>query len=434
MSDSISKLVSSLPFSGSLSDESLVRLESLAKTRTISKGDVLSKQYASAKEFGFLLEGGMSFFLEIEQLGESLLVGETKTPWTPVGWAGFRPPHRYKTTCLAEQDCQMLFWKRKKLQKLFAEDTQLACHFFCFVIEKLQLLLEATRSLAAAGIPENVFKYPRHPSVGAETDGEIDVVSFLKAAPFFETFSDQHIKALAKIADFRDIRSEEIVQKQGQEVTAFNLLVAGKVVISLETATQLHLLDLIHQRGHVVGWPGANQSTLKADATIKTIEPTTLLSFHRCDLAKLYQEIPELGRDIMERLIWIISNRLRVVRTRYVAQRFKQEFISVANLLDLNATQLSVHSSLHKLPHLLSHALTTGDAFEVLDAISTTGTSLEKALARIIIDGTQATRQEHRFYQGLQKAYHTVVKSPAEMSRREVRNTCAQVFIDDVFP
>ena len=434
MGDSISKLVSSLPFSSSLSDESLSRLEKLAKLRTISKGDVLSKQYSSAKEFGFLIEGGISFFLEIEQLGKDLLVGETRAPWTPVGWAGFRPPHRYKTTCLAERDCQLLFWKRKKLQKLFNEDTQLACRFFCFVIEKLQLLLEATRSLAVAGIPEEDCKFTSRPSVPVEPDGELDVIAFLKAAPFFETFSDEHIEALSKIADLREIGSDALVQKQGDLVEAFNLLVTGKVMIFLETPTHSHPLDLIHQRGHVVGWPGANQSALKADATIKTIETTTLLSFHRSDLAQLYEEIPELGRDIMVRLIWIISNRLRVVRTQYVAHRFKQEFISVANLLDLNATQLSVHSRLHKLPHLLSHALTTGNAFEVLDDISKTGTSLEKGLARVITDGTNATRQEHLFYQGLQKAYHTVVKSPPDLSRREVRNICAQVFIDDVFP
>ena len=431
---SISELVSSLPFRSSLSDESLSRLEKLAKTRTISKGDILSKQYSSAKEFGFLLEGGVSFLLEIGQLGEDLFVGETTVPWTPVGWAGFRPPHRYKTTCVAAKDCHLLYWKRKKLQKLFDVDAQLARHFFCFVVEKLQPLLEATRSLAVAEIPDEACKFEDKPSDSNESVGELDVKAFLKEAPFFETFSDDHIEALAGIAELREVENEKTVQQQGDAVSSFNLLVAGKVMRFLETPNHTHPLDLIHQTGHVVGWPGANQSALKADVTIKTIEATTLLSFDHSDLAQLYEQIPELGRDIMARLIWIISNRLRVVRTRYVAHRFKQEFISVANLIDLNATQLSVHSRLHKLPHLLSHALTTGDAFAVLDDISKTGTSLEKGLARVISNGTSATRQEHLFYQGLQKAYHTVVKSSPEMSRREVRNACAQVFVDDVLP
>ena len=434
MDDSITELVSCLPFSSSLSDESLSRLESLAKVRTVSKGDLLTKQYASGKEFGFLLEGGVIFLREIEQLGEDLLVGETTAPWTPVGWAGFRPPHRYMTTCMAERDGQLIFWKRKKLQKLFEEDAQLACHFYSFVLEKLQLLLEATRSLAVAGIPEEACNFESRPSDLVETEGDLDVAAFLKSAPFFETFSNEHVKVLSGIADLREIGGEQIVQKQGELVEDFNLLVAGKVMIFLETPGHSHPLDLIHQRGHVVGWPGANQSTLEADATIKTIENTTLLTFHHSDLAQLYEQMPELGRDIMARLIWIISNRLRVVRTRYVAHRYKREFISVANLLDLNATQLTVHSPLHKLPHLLSHALTTGDAFELLDNISTTGTSLEKGLARVVLNGISATRKEHLFYQGLQKAYHTVVKSPSEMSLREVRNKCAQVFIDDVFP
>ena len=434
LSDSISELVSSLPFSASLSDKSLARLEKLAKTRKIAKGDILNKQYASAKEFGFLLEGGVSFLLEIEQLGENLFVGETKVPWTPVGWAGFRPPHRYKTACLADRDGQMLYWKRKKLQKLFNEDAQLARHFYCFVVEKLQPLLEATRSLAVAEIPDEACKFENKPSDSVEPVGELDVKAFLKATPFFETFQDEQIEALSGIAQLREIGNEEIVQQQGDAVSSFNLLVAGKVMRFLETPSHTHPLDLIHQKGHVVGWPGANQSQLKADVTIKTIEATTLLSFDHSDLAELYEQVPELGRDIMARLIWIISNRLRVVRTRYVAHRFKQESISVANLIDLNATQLSVHSRLHKLPHLLSHALTTGDAFEVLDDISKTGTSLEKGLARIITNGTLATRQEHMFYQGVQKAYHTVVKSPAEMSHKEVRNACAQVFVDDVLP
>ena len=434
MSDSTSKLVSSLPFRSSLSAESLARLKKLAKTRTISKGDLLSKQYSSAKEFGFLIEGGVSFLLEIEQLGEDLLVGETTVPWTPVGWAGFRPPHRYKTTCLAARGGQLLFWKRKKLQKLFAEDPQLARHFFCFVVEKLQLLLESTRSLAVAEIPDEACKFENKPSDSIEPIGDLDVKAFLQAAPVFETFNQRHIEALAGIANLREIGTDENVQKQGDTVSFFNLLVAGKVMRFLETPAHTQPLDLIHQKGHVVGWPGANQSELKSDVTIKAIEATTLLSFHHSDLAQLYEQMPDLGRDIMERLIWIISNRLRVIRTRYVAHRFKQEFISVANLIDLNATQLSVHSRLHKLPHLLSHALTTGDAFEVLDDISKTGTSLEKGLARVITNGTIATRQEHLFYQGVQKAYHTVVKSPPEMSHREVRNACAQVFVDDVLP
>lgn len=434
MSDSISELVSSLPFSNSLSEESLSQLKDLAKTRTISKGDILSKQYSSGKEFGFLLEGGISFLLEIEQLGENLLVGETTTPWTPVGWAGFRPPCRYMTTCIAERDGRLLFWKHKKLKKLFAEDPQLGCHFFRFVVEKLQLLLEATRSLAVSGIPEDACKFESTPTESVEPEGDLDVFEFLKSTPFFETFCDSHVAAISGIAELREIGSDDVVQTQGDPVASFNLLVSGRVIIFLETPNGSHPLDLIHQRGHVVGWPGANQSELKADVTIRTIEPTTLLSFHHSRLAQLYEEMPELGRDIMARLIWIISNRLRVVRTRYVAHRFKHEFISVANLIDLNATQLSVHSPLHKLPHLLTHAITTGDAFDLLDVISKTGTSLEKGLARIIIGGTRATRREHLFYQGLQKAYHTVVKSPTEMSRRAVRNHCAQVFIDDVFP
>lgn len=434
MSDSIPELVSSLPFSSRLSDHSRMQLESLAKVRTISKGDILSKQYASGKDFGFLLEGGVIFLREIEQLGEDLLVGETTQPWTPVGWAGFRPPHRYMTTCLAERDCQLLYWKRKKLQKLFDEDAQLASHFFCFVVENLQSLLEATRSLAVAGIPEEAPTFESKPGISLESEDELDVVAFLKAAPFFETFHDDHIEILSRIANVREIGGEEIVQKQGETVADFNLLVSGKVLIVLETATHPYPLDLIHQRGHVVGWPGANLSALKADATIRAIEPTKLLSFHRSDLVALYEKMPDLGRDIMARLIWIISNRLRVVRTRYVAKRYKREFISVANLIDLNATQLSVHSPLLKLPHLLSHALTTGDAFDVLDKVSETGNSLEKGLARVISDGIHATRKEHLFYQGLQKVYHTVVRSPPEMSRNEVRNTSAEIFINDVFP
>jgi CRP-like cAMP-binding protein len=434
MTAAISDLVSSLPFSSLLDDESLSRLRGLAKTRAISKGEVLSQQYASAKEFGFLLEGGIQFFQQIEQLEEKLLVGETKTPWTPVGWAGFRPPHRNKTTCLAERDCQLLYWKRKKLQRLFDEDPQLACHFFCFVIEQLQVLLAATRSLAVAGVPEGSGKFEDRAETSFELEANFDAVAFLKAAPFFETFSDNHIKALAKIAQLREIGPDQTVQIQGDTVTSFNLLVTGKVLNLLETQGRSHALDLIHQKGHVVGWPGANQSTLQADVTIRAIEKTKLLSFDRTELVQLYQRMPELGRDIMARLIWIISNRLRVARTRYVSHRFKQEFVSVANLLDVNAPQLSVHSRLHKLPHLLSHAVTTGDGFELLDDIAKTGNSLEKGLARVIANSTLGTRQEHLFYRGLSKAYHTVVTSPTEMSRREVRNACARVFVDDVLP
>ena len=187
------------------------------------------------------------------------------------------------------------------------------------------------------------------------------------------------------------------------------------------------VLRTLSRPGTVVAWAGcagiATHSTsvvATRDCTLYRLDPA-LLDITRTD-------DPSLTLALMRRLLWLVSSHLRDARALFISSRFEQEIVAIRNLLEQSCTQLSVGSPLHRLPHLLESAYTLRDAFECLEAMSTSDDSLERSLAHLCLDILGEVRREHELFEALRRVYHAVVTAPADMSPREVRKICSQGF------
>ena len=119
---------------------------------------------------------------------------------------------------------------------------------------------------------------------------------------------------------------------------------------------------------------------------------------------------------------------LRAARALFISRRFEKERLAVGNLLEQSCTQLSVHSPLHTVPHLLGNQLTVGEAFAIIERMAASGDALERSLAELCHEMLRDVKREHEFFEALRRVYDAVVTAPEQMPARDVRKLCARGF------
>ena len=188
-------------------------------------------------------------------------------------------------------------------------------------------------------------------------------------------------------------------------------------------------LRLVQRAGYLVGWAGALPDFLN-DATAVATRNAVVYHFKREDLEAIFAKDAENYLNFTKRLLWLISNYLRNARARLISQHYEYEITAVQNLMEQNATQLSVLSPLHKIPHLLKHAFTLDEAFSTLFQVEKEGTSLEKGIAGLCLDILGKVYREHVFFDGLKQVYQYVLDAPVTITQKGLRIQSSRKFTD----
>lgn len=263
-------------------------------------------------------------------------------------------------------------------------------------------------------------------------------LDLLKDSPFFDRLPEGHLEALARHAELRAFPAGEAVIREGDPAEAFFLLAEGRVRLSFDRpeagthrfpgrAGEEILIRSIGEPGRTVGWSCmVEPHVYRATATAET--DSRLLSWDRPFLRRYAEEHPDFGVAFMERIIWLLGNRLRATRIRLVARRYEREVLAVRALLDQAAESLPVTSPLHKLPVYLENRLTLSDAFQTLELLKTHGESVERGLAELCLDVLQGVRREMALFQHQQAIYDRVAAAPPEASPADIRRRCAEEF------
>ena len=419
-------------------DEELVnKLFSLAVISDEQEGKVLTRQFEQSHSFYFLLKGNVKFSISVDGSQEEFNVGESNEVLTPVGWSGFRAPNRYATNVVCGSESRVIRWLHKDLNAFFEEHSTLGHAFIFFVLEKSVLLLNHVRT---ALIKYNNTEWDI--DLGQDVDGQEEPENIpvpeplvlLRKSPFFEIFSEHILNELAELAEKRWYLSGDRIFTQGERADGFDLLGHGKVALSYIDDPQNKLeesefLRVIHRPGYVVGWAGADD-IMHNDVTAIATKNTVVYHFKREDLHRIFTRKSVNTIKFAKRLLWLVSNHLRAARARLISERYELEILAVQNLIEQNATQLSVNSPLHKVPLLLRSALTLGDAFQLLFKLEQEGNTLEQSLSRLSLDILGRVFKEHEFFEGLKGVYEAVVEAPKEMPPAEVRVLTANKFIE----
>lgn len=266
-----------------------------------------------------------------------------------------------------------------------------------------------------------------------------DALQILTRSPFFEPIPDRHLSALATEARVESHEAGGRIIAQHDKAEACYVLIDGAVTMSVSPGVPDEDPDgapadgdVVVRRyddpGRVLGW-SALVPPFRYRATVTALQPTRVLRFERRSLERYMDRHPDFGVAFMERLIWVLGNRLRETRTRLITRRYDRETLAIRALLDQSAEQLHVDSTLHKLPYYLANRLTVADAFQALELVKAHGDENERDIANHALEILEQVRKELRLYQDLQKVYEIVAHAPKDMPPEDIRRRCGQAFI-----
>ncbi|MDX1387379.1 MAG: cyclic nucleotide-binding domain-containing protein, partial [bacterium] len=183
---------------------------------------------------------------------------------------------------------------------------------------------------------------------------------------------------MAPLSQVQELKKDEWLFQEGGAADHFYLLEKGSVKLVFagipQGSTPAPSVELrtITEPGRAIGW-SALVRPHRYHAGAVAQEDTRVLKFEREDLIRLCSDDPEFGIKMMQRILWVLGNRLRSSRIRLVVQKYHQEILAIRSLLDQSAETLEVTSPLHKIPYYLENRLTIADAFDVLNLVQAHG-------------------------------------------------------------
>ena len=197
MDDEIRETLMAMPFSHKFPTEKTEKLLELSQILEKSKGSVISRQFEHSHSFYFLLKGKVSFATKVEHNTDDFSVGESDVIFTPIGWSGFRSPHRYATTVTCQENSRLVKWSFSDLFKFFDEDPEYGSEFIKFILKNSFILINQVRTELTNF--SNVYwdiDIGQYSSVD-NSKGDIIVpgaLTILRTSPFFEIFPEEIVR------------------------------------------------------------------------------------------------------------------------------------------------------------------------------------------------------------------------------------------------
>ena len=408
------------------------RLAELAEECRFDADGVLTRQFAPARHLYFVGDGTVRFQLRLEEGNEDLDVGERSTPWTAVGWSGFRDLRRYATTVVCTRACRTLRFEHAALTALFEEEPRLGVVFLEGILRQCFERLDDMRARLTA-----YSQTPVNFGRTLQDEGEEEaynrapppLVDLLRRSGFFAPLEEEQLRVLVRAVESRYFCRGEPIVEQGSPESGLWVLATGRVALNYSppSTSDAFALRTLSEPGSVValaGLPGV-------DAHGASVVATRDCTVYRIDVERLesvLRDDPRLALALVHRVLWLVSMHLRAARALFISRRFEKERLAVGNLLEQSCTQLSVHSPLHTVPHLLGSQLTVGEAFAIIERMAGRGDALERSLAELCQEMLRDVKREHEFFEALRRVYHAVVTAPEGMPARDVRKLCARGF------
>ncbi|MEP4533255.1 MAG: cyclic nucleotide-binding domain-containing protein [Cyclobacteriaceae bacterium] len=397
---------------------------------SLNEGDILTEQFAKTDYFYFLIEGSISFFLNVEEGLEELQVGCTNEPMTPIGWSGLISPNRYATTAkVSSSSAKLLCWEFSSLATSL-EDNSLSNSLVRLICTRCTFLIREAIDLLSSfspSIPDDNSLVSLEEFQNTKLPEEQDIFQFLRKSPFFEKFEEEQIEFLAHHVERRQFRAQDTIYEQDNNIDGIYILVSGKVTFTY-TKPDGKVIGFrnMNTPGFMVGWTASIGSKTLMNAT--TLRESVLYYIPTKALNHIAKKDSLFAREFHYRLLWLIGHQLQAIRARFISLKFNREIIAINNLIEQNSTNLDLWSPLHKVPHLLQNKLTIENAIQILKTLRNDGDAIERNISSLCLDTISEVSKELNFYSGLVNVFQSVVKAPPELLASDVRKICAESF------
>jgi CRP-like cAMP-binding protein len=412
----------------------LIPLGESAETVRRTAGEILFKQFHPADQFCLLVRGMVGHETRGDSDGEAWPAGRISWPWAALGWSGFLPPQRNGTTARAVTDVELLAWRHDALARVFYADPLLAVDFLRAVLDSVRLQFEWVRSERLATLPDPPARDAPSATAGHASDHRYtpSLLSVLRRSAFFEQFDDAALERLTADAALvcRDKNTELV--RQGDDTGGLWVLAAGHAVsyfaadgIAVDRLSRFRTIP--KDGGIVTGIPTLGGG-YTAEATVRALSPCWFYRIPAESIDHFIASDPEFGRSFMQRHLARLAHLISAARLPKPSADEQPEIAAVKSILDQNQARIPVTSELHKIPHLLSHRLTIGNAFACLDSVRRKGRYAERAITRTCMDLLGGMQAELHFYRDVLDAYMAVTEAPEDTPAPLLRARCDEQF------
>ncbi|GJM62783.1 cyclic nucleotide-binding domain-containing protein [Persicobacter diffluens] len=402
---------------------------------TYNSGDLITVSHAKTNYIHILIRGKIQFYLHSSELHSQIPIAKFHSEGTPIGWSGFTPPFRHKTTCKAiSKEVVCYRWELETIREKMASHSHSVMEFLNLIIDLSRNLIGETMMslfLQAEMIPfENPIALEPENYETLKQPSLIEIAGFLKRTPFFEIFKEQEIFALAPFLERRHYPCNSTLYDQGAFTDGLYFLISGEVTLSVhpEEEPTYFLYRSIETEGLIVGFSGKEDLPNMVRATASTDALVYYLPYD--SLLNLMEHDAEFKTRFLLRILWLSNHQLQDARCWQLALQTEQEQYAMEQLINQNALQLSLQSPLHKLPALIQSPTTLADALQLVKFQKMHGSPLERKIAALADDILRERKKEQAFFSGLIQTYEAVSQTPAGTLPSMVRNTCAQGFKD----
>ena len=391
------------------------------------KGTLLTEQYGKANYFYFLLGGELSFYINVEEMAQELLVGESTRPFTPIGWSGFNEPNRYSSTVkVTSEKAQLIRWKSDDLFEHLGDSPEEYIFFLRHITSEGRRLIEETCSFLNSEEQVTITDSLADPMVASVLPFvEDEAQTTLRKSPFFEVFDEDFIDNILTKIEKLAYYPGQTVFHQGERKEGLFLLQEGEIDFFYTNEDRSRaLVRTIQNPGYILGWSGFLTKSNLISAVVKV--PSQVYFIPKAPLIEHFESDSGLAVKFYMRILWLITNQLQTLRARLVMKEYDQEWLSIQSLIEQNAARLRLNSDLNKVPYLLKSPLTLDDAFRILKQTQSRGDTMERHLANICMDILYETRKEQRFFKGLINVYQKVIQQPFTKPSAQIRKLCAK--------
>ncbi len=193
----------------------------------------------------------------------------------------------------------------------------------------------------------------------------MDIRKFLLQTFLFNSFSEKEIALLTEFTSIRRVNKGEQIFSEGQEASAFFIVLSGKVKIyKLSPDGKEHTLH-IHSNGETVA-EAAIFDSMDYPASCMAIEDSILIRISREGILSLIRKYPELAfkmmsgysRRLRQFVMKIEELSLKDIKARLAGYLLENSVEQDGNLIcNLTYSKKEIASLLGTIPETLSRAL-----------------------------------------------------------------------------
>lgn len=193
----------------------------------------------------------------------------------------------------------------------------------------------------------------------------LNIQKFLLQTFLFNSFTEKEIDLLSKSISTKKVSKGEQIFSEGQEASAFFIIVSGKVkIFKLSPDGKEHILH-IHNPGEPVA-EAAIFDSMDYPASCSAIEDSILIRISREGILSLIRKYPELAlkmmsgysRRLRQFVLKIEELSLKDIKSRLASYLLENSVLQKNTLIcDLSYSKKEIASLLGTIPETLSRAL-----------------------------------------------------------------------------